>query len=378
MLLRTSANVVFFWKNGQLISDNFVSREQRALSPLAEPLLRWFSSWKDLDSLKQLDAQASEKLRSMTLLLLSAGVLIEKDSAGHELEEELALWDGWGQAAKYFRFSGRAMAETRFLDAADDAERLKEKAKVTPPPPIYKEYENVAQIPLGVPEHRGVGVADEGGGDFAKVLLGRRTNRALDPGQQVTLEQLSTILYLAFGATRVVDTKGTGQVIQKTSPSGGARHSIEVYPCILNVDGVPPGMYHYSVKNHRLETITGGDLRSRIPFMCGDQLYTDKSGVVFFYAAVIERQMWKYETARAYRGILMDLGHLSQTFYLVATWLGLGAFFTAAVRDEAVEESLQLDWTKEMVLGVSGLGTLASGARAEQERAFAGVGPPIH
>lgn len=157
---------------------------------------------------------------------------------------------------------------------------------------------------------------------------------------------------------------GAGEVLLKTSPSGGARQPIEAYPCVLNVEGVEPGFYHYSVKRHELELVSGCDHSRRVPLMCGDQDWTGTAGVVFFYGSVIERSMWKYQTPRYYRAMCMELGHTSQAFYLVSAWLGLGAFFVGALREEPVEKELGIDWTKELILGANGAGVADLNTRA--------------
>jgi nitroreductase len=52
----------------------------------------------------------------------------------------------------------------------------------------------------------------------------------------------------------------------------------------------------------------------------------------------------------------MDAAHLSQTLYLVAVELGLGAFVTAAINGANIEERLGIDGWKEGALAVSGCG----------------------
>ena len=43
-----------------------------------------------------------------------------------------------------------------------------------------------------------------------------------------------------------------GRMPLKTSPSGGARHSIEAYVVVRRVAGVPAGVYHYDAAAHAL------------------------------------------------------------------------------------------------------------------------------
>src|SRR5712691_8992762 len=86
--------------------------------------------------------------------------------------------------------------------------------------------------------------------------------------------------------------------------------------------------------------------------------------------ARFDRSFWKYRWHdRAYRVLLLDAGHLSQTFYLVCTELGLGPFVTAAVNDANVEERLGLDPYREGVLALCGCGRPAA-SRSEWEPDF--------
>ena len=82
--------------------------------------------------------------------------------------------------------------------------------------------------------------------------------------------------------------------------------------------------------------------------------------------AVFPRTMWKYRVARAYRVVLLDAGHLCQTFCLVATWLGLAPFCTAALKDTLIEKDLGIDGIRESVLYVAGVGLPATSARAKR------------
>ncbi len=368
MMLKVSENMVLYWKHGQLICDNFVRHKQYALSPLAEPLLRWFANWKDIDSLGELehDEILRSRLKNQVQRLLDAGILIAQDSEENQLEEKLRAWDVWRQPAKYYHSSVRTVIDTEFLSREENGQQLVEKAQRIPPPPLYKEYPQVLHVPLSVPEHfTEKEVKNKQSDNFINILLRRRTTRVLDSSKSITFDQLSALLYYVFGATHTANSVGTGKILLKTSPSGGARHPIEVYPCILRVDGIDPGLYHYNVKMHELELLVQHDFQNQFKDFSGGQAWTTDASALFFYTAMVERSMWKYPSPRVYRVIMMDLGHLSQTFFLTSVWLGLGAFFIGALREESVEQVLGLDWTKEIVLGASGVGISALEARAE-------------
>jgi nitroreductase len=74
--------------------------------------------------------------------------------------------------------------------------------------------------------------------------------------------------------------------------------------------------------------------------------------------------MWRYRHSRAYRVILLEAGHFCQTFCLVATWLGLAPFCTAALDDEKIEADLGLN-AHESVLYAAGVGTLRANKKSK-------------
>jgi nitroreductase len=76
-----------------------------------------------------------------------------------------------------------------------------------------------------------------------------------------------------------------------------------------------------------------------------------------FMTAVFKRNLWKYPDAAAYRTVILDAGHMCQTFCLTATWLGLAPFCTLALADSKVEKDLGLDGVSESVVYAAGVGT---------------------
>jgi SagB-type dehydrogenase family enzyme len=95
------------------------------------------------------------------------------------------------------------------------------------------------------------------------------------------------------------------------------------------------------------------------------------ASVVLYYVAVLDRVRWKYDFGRMYRIVLLDLGHLSQTVYLVGAALGLGVAFTAATRDEPIEMALRCRPHHDIVLGATAVGV------KETDDAVAGAFVPM-
>src|SRR5262249_35015159 len=187
----------------------------------------------------------------------------------------------------------------------------------------------------------------------------RRTHRRF-ASRTISLNHLSTILYYTWGVTGFIRSSTLGDLPLKTSPSAGARHPIEVYVVNLRVRGLAPGIYHYATRNHSLEQLSLGHFDKRAVRYCADQSWVRGAAALFLMTASFPRVMWKYHSARAYRTVLLDAGHVCQTFCLVSTWLGLAPFCTMALNDSLVEQDLGLDGITESVLYVSGVGVLPS------------------
>lgn len=114
MRLKVSENMVLYWKDGQLICDNFVTHDQRALSPSVEPLLEWFSNWKDIESLVDFEETEGARAISQALIrqLVDASILIVEGSDEHQREDQLRGWDTWRRSTKFFHFSARTPETT--------------------------------------------------------------------------------------------------------------------------------------------------------------------------------------------------------------------------------------------------------------------------
>ena len=95
-----------------------------------------------------------------------------------------------------------------------------------------------------------------GDGEFPAVLRARRTWRRFSK-RPITSARISRRCSdLTSGVQQWVASKPRNLAL-KTSPSGGARHSIETYVVIRDVAGLPSGVYHYAPDRHALEKVRG-------------------------------------------------------------------------------------------------------------------------
>lgn len=213
---------------------------------------------------------------------------------------------------------------------------------------------------------------------FYRTLSERRTTRTFDPQRSMSLDDLDTVLRYVFGCHGYAGRAEGIACIKRTSASAGGLHPIVALPIISDVDGVAPGIYHYNADDHSLALLEGTTREQARElageFMCG-QRYFGQAHVSFVLAARFNRNHWKYRRhPRAYAGILMDAAHLSQTLYLVAAELGLGAYFTLGINGRDIEAHLGLDGVKRGVIAVCGCGP-RSAHRSPLEPEFANWQP---
>jgi putative peptide maturation dehydrogenase len=220
-----------------------------------------------------------------------------------------------------------------------------------PPDPFHTIENAIATVDLPL--------VDRDGGLY-EALRRRKTTRGYDRAQRLTVEELATALYTVWGCHGTAPIIGDLFCLKRTSPSGGCLHPVEVYPVVSGVAGLESGIYHYNVRDHALELLERladeEAVELATTFVCG-QAYFGSAHVAFVMTARFPRNHWKYpKQQKAYPVILMDAAHLSQTLYLVAGDLGLGAFVTAAINGLVIEERLGLDGVTEGAVAVAGCG----------------------
>lgn len=192
------------------------------------------------------------------------------------------------------------------------------------------------------------------------LLDNRVTCRNFDRTRSLTIDQFSAVLYRTFGARNVHDYAPGVQLLKKGVPSAGGLHPTEAYLLVQRVEGVVPGLYHYHPIDHALEpirTMSIDETNVLARTFVASQAYFVDAHVMVMPTSRFIRNFWKYRNhAKAYRALILDVGHLSQTMYLAATELGLAAFITAAVNEIDIENAFGLDPLEEGPLAVCGFG----------------------
>jgi SagB-type dehydrogenase family enzyme len=346
-LAKRSGSLVFFFRQGALHCCNYLTGVEVAAAPVLVEVLAHMNDWVSPRQLERLlPHYTPASVRSSLQELRRATLVVTKGSTQAEREKRLAAWKDWGVEAAFFHFGTKRAHRVPFL--LDEVEFNRALLSASPQPAQIKRYARARRYAL--PDFR-KGLE----GDFPRVLLTRRTHRVFAPGG-LSREHLSTLLGLTWSITGTFEWPGLGPRPLKTSPSGGARHSLEVYVWAFAVAGLPRGIYHYRPDGHLLERVRRGTSAERVVRQCGHQDWIGRCSALFVMTSVFPRVMWRYRFPRAYRVVLLEAGHFGQTFCLVATWLGLAPFSTAALDDEWLESDLGLDGARESVLYAAGVG----------------------
>lgn len=142
-------------------------------------------------------------------------------------------------------------------------------------------------------------------------------------------ERLAFLLKFVFAKTGEVSSAFMS-CPKRTSPSGGARHPTDA---IIELSGgwlgLPSGSFHYDATRHAL-----------VPTEVQPENSGRQSPCVITLVSTVERAMWRYRDIRAFRPVLLDLGHIAEMTALLCEVLGFK--FTVSLPRQS--NDARLDW----------------------------------
>jgi SagB-type dehydrogenase family enzyme len=345
MRLRRSPHLISYLHGDGIVTRNYATGHAVIGDPLVSSVLCLSAEWTTVPAIsRQLPGISKRAVAELVESMVAQRLLICEGAAPDPREVACDSWQSWNPAAGFFHFSTKNMGAPSDPDAAE--RRLQEKRRVHEPPPKVKRYAAAPIVDL--PRAKTTG-------EFAGVLLSRRTWRSFS-SQAVTLDDIGTLMALTWGVQRTEETAGLGPVHLKTSPSSGARQPLEAYVLAVRVTGLRPALYHYVADRHCLELVKRGANRRTIAAYIPGQWWYESAAAVFMMTAVFGRTQWRYPFPRAYRSVLLEAGHVCQTFCLVATWLGLAPFCTGRFADAVVESDIRADGVSESFIYGAGVG----------------------
>ena len=166
-------------------------------------------------------------------------------------------------------------------------------------------------------------------------LLNNRKSRRKYTEEPLAIEELSYLLWAIEGVK-----ENRGKFSFRTTPSGGARHPLDVYIFAHKVEGLNVGLYRYLPVEHELVLERQGDDSVALDEALNGQFWN--AACVVMWAAVPYRSEWRYGKA-AYKLVALDTGHSCQNLYLACESLGLGTCAIGAYDQERLDAYLGLD-----------------------------------
>ena len=346
--VRRSRFLVTYWRDDAHELYNYLTRTSRTCTPLILAILDATAAWSSRDEIRESASGWSRREVDSTIAdLLRDGTLEATDRPPLIGEEALDGWEHWNPAAGFYH----AVSQSAVPRPGEDADTL---------------HMFVREFPATLKRHRGrrhdlPACAEIG--QFGEVLRRRRTWREFD-GRKLTQREAATLLGLTFRVDRWMKIGRGHRVALKSSPSGGARHSIEAYLLAFGVEGVPNGTYHYDPDGHALTRIGARKpRRALLSRLLPTQDWFHDAAAIVVMTSVFERVQYKYPHPHAYRVVMLDAGHLGQTFALAATALELAPFCTASFDASAIEKHLGVDGISEAPVLVLGVGARPAGKR---------------
>ena len=328
MRYRSSRTLVFHNDGDEFVACNFLTKSVFECSPDILDFLRAVADWSDRQAIHaQAAGYSDEELDETLAALVEMSALIEEGSPLDARETAYVTNWKWGVPAALMHFCVQD-PEYMSLNEAEDLQR--ETLATTGEISLYSlnaEKSDVVALPNALSDN-----------SLLSLMAKRRTQRkGLE--RPVTLEMLSEALFAGLGIT----SKARNAVVElplAMTPSGGARNPYEAYVFVKSVTGLEQGIYHYSAYEHSLARVSSAS--PSLSELVGGQEWADTMPCMIVLIAHMDRTMWKYSDANAYRVVMIEAGHIGQNIMLSATVHGMTACPTAALSHSAICELLDI------------------------------------
>lgn len=192
--------------------------------------------------------------------------------------------------------------------------------------------------------------ASEPAGSLADAMCSRRSVRSFER-DSLSVDQFSTLLKYGCGMIR-----GELATVEETTlqyrayPSGGALYPVEPYIVVFDVEGVEPGIYYYSAREHGLRVVEQMDRDALVeavdPFVREWNSEYESASLLFLLTGAFWKSKVKYGP-RGYRFVLLEAGHLAQNVQLIAAAMGLGSVNTGGLDERAIDDALEVNGVDE-------------------------------
>lgn len=270
---------------------------------------------------------------------LAAGLIPTKLAGDLALDEQELLTDLVEQLrARGDKLTRQTLAmECLRLSPDFSIDLMKLSSSVKQIPPVVKRYKDVETIPLPPPTSstRPIG----------ELITNRRSRRDFS-GERISLREVSSLIYHAWGIRGYTSAYGVNRFPLRTVPSSGGLQSAEAYLVVNATEDLPQGLFHYAPEGHSLELLIRGNLRRKLVHVCAFDEFVGEASVIVILTSVLDRLTWKYGYA-AMRYALVDIGFIGQNLYLIGEALGLGVCAIAGFIEDMLNPLLEIDGSSE-------------------------------
>jgi len=219
-----------------------------------------------------------------------------------------------------------------------------------PPPPIEKGYTADGERFDLVPSDEFQTLPSM---DLLYAIANRRSRRQFSR-TPLTQQELSFLLWTTQG----VREQPSVDHARRNVPSAGARHALETYLCVLNVEGLDRGFYRYLPLEHQLALeYRDESAAEKVGWAAFQQNWMSNAATVFIWSAIPYRTEWRYGLA-AHKVILLDAGHVCQNLYLACEAINAGTCAVAAYDQELMDHLLKIDGKDEFVIYLAAVGKI--------------------
>ena len=174
--------------------------------------------------------------------------------------------------------------------------------------------------------------------DVFEAICSRKSIRKYSD-QKISMNDLS---YLLLATNGILDPK---MPMLRTAPSAGARHAIESYLYVKNVENLDEGLYRYIPLEHKLVLVDSKIIQN----FERELALTFGAPVTFLWTAVPDRMAWRYGDATD-KLIFLDAGHICQNLYLACQALNLGTCAVGAYDQDGLDQYMGLDGQSEYLI----------------------------
>ena len=300
------------------------------------------------NELKSILKKKEIDLSGAILWLISNGFLIESEAEYLEKMKLIELWhdNGWFESLDYHLLTFNYPFENYSLDGdSNDIDVMHEYRMLDIEPSRTKLFENTL-LAISAPTSREA--CSKLTIDTLTIFSGSMLKNGLDKDR---LLQLAAITFGKLRHRKVISGKKVEDLIRKTSPSGGCRHPSEGYFFCVDVIGIEPGCYHFSVSKNALIKVADLPTTEEMNIHFDGLNRSDfKPKAYAVMTSIFGRNMFRYREPRTFRTPFMDIGHLIATMELTAQGLGISTYTHHGINDEFIESILRINCLDESVV----------------------------